>query len=143
LPPEIPLKYAAEVKEAHAILELSPKASAAISRRTLQRALREKEGVEMRTLHEEIRAVLEAKQLPPYLARDLDAIRNVGNFAAHPIKDTNTGEVVNVEPGEAEWTLAILEELLVFYYVQTSNSAVRRDALNKKLSDAGRKPLLE
>jgi hypothetical protein len=39
-------------------------------------------------------------------------IRTVGNFAAHRIKSTNTGEVVDVEPGEAEHLLNALEELL-------------------------------
>jgi hypothetical protein len=33
----------------------------------------------------------------------LDAIRTIGNFAAHPIKSTSSGEIVDVEPGEAEW----------------------------------------
>jgi hypothetical protein len=59
------------------------------------------------------------------------------------IKDTNTGEIVDVELGEAEWTLNVLEELLVFYFIQEPKSAARRDALNKKLKDSGRGPMLK
>jgi hypothetical protein len=29
-------------------------------------------------------------------------VRTIGNFAAHPIKSTSTGTIVDVEPGEAE-----------------------------------------
>lgn len=143
LPSEIPEQYAKELREAHAILHLSPKASAALSRRSLQTLLREKEGVQENSLFKEIKKVLEAGHLPPYLARDLDAIRNVGNFATHPIKDDHTGEIVDVEPGESEWTIELLEELLHFYFVDEHRSRSRRDALNKKLKAAGKKPLLE
>jgi len=45
----------------------------------------------------------EIHTLPGHLAEDLDAIRNVGNFAAHPMKSTHTGDIVEVEPQEAEW----------------------------------------
>jgi hypothetical protein len=45
------------------------------------------------------------------LASAVDAVRNVGNFAAHPIKSKSTGDVLDVEPGEAEWLLDALERL--------------------------------
>ena len=81
------------------------------------------------------------KQLPTHLAEDVDAIRHLGNFAAHPIKSTNTGEVVDVEPGEAEWLLGLLEGLFDFYFVQPAISKRKRDALNAKLKDAGKPPM--
>ena len=75
------------------------------------------------------------------MAEDLDAVRAIGNFAAHPIKLKNTGEVVDVEPGEAEWTLDVLDDLFDFYFVQPDKSRIRREALNKKLKDSGKPPL--
>jgi hypothetical protein len=33
----------------------------------------------------------------------IDAVRNIGNFAAHPQKSTATGEILEVEFGESEW----------------------------------------
>jgi hypothetical protein len=116
----IPERYRLAASEAAAVLEVSPKASAALSRRCLQDVIREVEGVQGPTLQAEIAAVLKKNTLPSFLAKDLDAIRIVGNFAAHPVKDTNTGEVVDVEPGEAEWTLEVLEGILEFYFADAT-----------------------
>lgn len=142
LPPEVPEIFATDFREAHDTLSISPKASAALSRRCLQNLIREKEGISGKTLFAEVDKLLKLNKLPKYLADDLDAIRSVGNFAAHPMKDTNTGEIVDVEPGESEWTLKVLEEILLFYFVDTAISTARRIALNKKLKDAGKSPML-
>jgi hypothetical protein len=91
------------------VLPDSEKASAALSRRCLQHLLREKAGIKPGNLANEIQQVLDSKQLPSHLADDLDAIRNIGNFATHPLKSTNTGEIVEVEPHEAEWLLNLVE----------------------------------
>jgi hypothetical protein len=50
--------------------------------------------------------------LPGYLSESVDAIRVVGNFAAHPSKSEHTGEIADVEDGEAEWLLYTLKGLL-------------------------------
>jgi hypothetical protein len=68
----------------------------------------------------------------------IDAIRNIGNFSAHPSKNKSTGEIVEVEPQEAEWNLDVLESLFDFYFVQPAVTKAKRDALNKKLADAGK-----
>jgi hypothetical protein len=75
------------------------------------------------------------------LADDLDALRTVGNFAAHPMKSTNTGEVVDVEPGEAEWMLDLLDDVFDQYFVGPAKRARNREQLNQKLHDAGKDPL--
>jgi hypothetical protein len=81
------------------------------------------------------------KTLPTYLADSIDAIRNIGNFAAHPNKSTNTNEIVDVEPGEAEWCLDVLEGLFDFYFVQPAQLQRKRAALDQKLTDAGKPPM--
>jgi uncharacterized protein DUF4145 len=134
----LPAGYATEFAEAVAVLPDSPKASAALSRRLLQRALREKGGASKKDLFDQIEEVL--PRLPGYL-QDLHAIRNIGNFAAHPLKDTNTGEIVDVEPGEAEWLLDILERLFDFYFVQEAIRKQRIVELNVKLKAAGKPEL--
>ena len=48
---------------------------------------------------------------------------------------------MDVEPGEAEWNLEALEGLFDFYYVQPARTALRKAALNKKLTDAGKPPI--
>jgi hypothetical protein len=92
-------------------------------------------------LTNEIQQVLDSKMLPTSVAENVDAIRNIGNFAAHPNKRTSSGEVLPVEPEEAEWTLEALELLFDVYYVQPARAKAKRDALNKKLQDAKKPPM--
>jgi len=141
LPKEVPPKHAKEYREAALVLSGSAKASAAISRRCLQLLLREAAGVKPCDLAAEIQEVLDRKMLPTHLAEAIDAIRTLGNFAAHPIKSKNTGEIISVEPGEAEWLLDTLDGLFDFFFVRPAVLNRKRDALNKKLADAGKSPL--
>jgi len=136
VPTETPSDIAADFQEAWDVLPISPKASAALARRCLQNLIRRQEHIEKRTLFEEVQHVLGQNKLPRYLADDLDAIRVVGNFAAHPIKNTNTGEIVPVEPHEAEWTLAVLTELLEFYFEREPTSRARRALLADKVRES-------
>jgi hypothetical protein len=89
----------------------------------------------------EIEQVLREGHLPSHLSEAIDAIRNIGNFAAHPIKSSNSGEVLPVEPGEAEWTLDVLDGLFDFYFVQPLVLEQKRAALNAKLAEARKPPL--
>jgi len=141
IPAEVPEEYARDYREAVLVLADSPKASAALSRRIVQHVIREKAGIRKANLNSEIDALIETDALPGDLAQDLHALRTVGNFAAHPIKSTNTGEVVEVEPGEAEWLLDLLNELFDFHFVRPARRAANREALNTKLADAGKPPL--
>ncbi|WP_244207013.1 DUF4145 domain-containing protein [Caballeronia pedi] len=138
--PEVPSSIAQDYHEACAVLVDSAKASAALSRRCLQSILREN-GFAHKDLAPAIQALLESKQLPLAIADNVDAIRNIGNFAAHPMKDTNTGEILPVEPQEAEWNLDVLEELFDFFYVQPEKARQKRAALNEKLQAAGKPPM--
>lgn len=140
---DVPEKFAADYREACIVLADSPKASAALSRRCLQNILREKAGVKKADLSNEIQQILDSNSLSSFIAEDLDAVRNIGNFAAHSIKSTNTGEIIEVEVGEAEWNLDVLEELFDFYFVQPEIARKKREALNKKLADAGKPPMRE
>lgn len=140
-PQEVPEHVADDYTEASLVLGISPKASAALSRRCLQIVLVEKGGAnKKKNLSEQIVEVL--PNLPSHIASNLDAVRNVGNFAAHQQKSVNTGAILDVEPGEAEWNLEILEDLFDFYYVKPVEAQKKREAMNKKLQEAG-KPLLK
>ena len=137
----VPKEILDDYYEACAVLQVSPKASATLTRRCLQHILREKAQVNPGNLASEIQQVINSGTLPSHLAESVDAVRNIGNFAAHPIKSTSSGEILNVEPGEAELNLAVVEALFDFYFVQPDQLAKKREALNKKLLDAGKKPL--
>lgn len=138
MPREVPQSISQDYTEACLVLADSPKASAALSRRCLQNLLRQSAGVKQGDLSNEIQQVLDSKQLPSMIADGVDAVRHIGNFAAHPIKSNSTGEIVDVEPHEAEWNLDVLESLFDFYYVLPAKAQAKREALNKKLTDSGK-----
>lgn len=141
VPAEVPPDLAEDFVEAALVLALSPKASAALSRRCLQGILRDN-GFAQKDLAPAIKAVIASGKLPAMLATSLDAVRNIGNFAAHPTKDTNTGEVLPVEAHEAEWNLDVLDGLFDYFYVLPAREKAKINELNKKLAAAG-KPLLQ
>jgi hypothetical protein len=141
VPNEVPKEIAEDYEEACLVLPDSPKASAALSRRCLQSILHGAAGIDHGNLHNEIGEASNQGGLPTYLAEDLHAVREIGNFAAHPNKSSNTGEIVAVEPEEADWNLEVIESLFDFYYVQPARAKAKRDSLNQKLDDAGRKPI--
>jgi hypothetical protein len=136
IPQEVTDPYRQDFIEACLVLHDSPKASAALSRRSLQAILRDKAGTKNKDLFDQIDEVTHT--VPSHIAGDLHALRNIGNFAAHPLKSTHTGEIMDVEPNEAEWNLDVIELLFDFYFVQPAISARRKADLNKRLQEAGK-----
>jgi hypothetical protein len=141
LPTEVLDPYASDYREACNVLADSAKASAALGRRCLQAILRDKAGVKKGSLYDEIEELVSTGKLPSDLSDALHHVRVIGNFAAHPEKSMSTGTVVDVEPGEAEWTLDVLEFLFDFYFVRPARLAAKKDEINKKLIEAGKQPL--
>lgn len=142
VPPEVPPDIAKDYIESCNVLPISAKASAALSRRCLQNMLHAG-GYRARDLAKEIDLLLNEpdpkKALPHRLRETVDAIRNFGNFSAHPIDDKTTLQVIDVEPHEAEWCLEVIEELFEHFYVGPAAAKAKKDALNAKLA-AGGKP---
>ena len=90
---------------------------------------------------DEIQQLIDSGKLPSDLSESIDAVRNIGNFAAHPMKSQHSGEIIEVELGEAEWTLDVLEELFDFYFVRPALRAKKRADLDQKLAAAGKPPM--
>lgn len=140
-PAEVPGDVASEYDEACRALSVSPKASAALSRRCLQHVLRTYSKVKPGNLSDEIEEFCSMPGIPSAIVDAIDAVRNIGNFAAHPVKSTAAAEVLPVEPGEAEWSLDVLEALFDFLFVQPARLEKKRATLNAKLKEAGKKPM--
>jgi uncharacterized protein DUF4145 len=140
-PTEVPDKFKNDYLEACLVLADSPKSAAALGRRCLQNLLREAAAVRHGNLSDEIQQVIDSGKLPTDLADSIDAIRVIGNFAAHPLKSQQSGQILDVELGEAEWTLDVLESLFDFYFVRPAALQKRRAAINQKLQDAGKQPM--
>jgi hypothetical protein len=92
------------------------------------------------TLAAEIDEVLAGNLVSTALGQQLDAVSEIGNFAAHPAKSTTTGDIVDVEPGEAEWNLDVLDGLFEEWFVQPAILAARIAKMNAKLIDAEKRP---
>jgi hypothetical protein len=138
---DVPARYRNDFSEAFACLDVSAKASAAVSRRVLQDVLENHYSISTGNLASEIEAFVARSDVPPYLSQQVDAVRKIGNFAAHPLKSTRSGEIMDVEPGEAEWLIGTLEALFDFAFVQPERLKQQRAQLNQKLREAGKPPL--
>ena len=123
------------------VLDLSPEASACMSRRCLQSILWE-QGYKQQNLAKQIEALLgesdPKKVLPADLHHCVDAIRNFGNFGAHPIDDITTFQIIDVESEEAEWCIEIAEQLMEHYFERPRIIERKIDRANAKLKSAGK-----
>ena len=141
---EVPSDFVEDFQEALDVLPVSPKASAALSRRVLQSILWD-QGYNGGSLAVQINNLLAEtssnKVLPTSVRANVDAVRNLGNFAAHAITDDTTLQVIPVSKEEAEWCLTIVENLFEHYYVVPAAHKKLRDELNEKLAQAGKDPI--
>ncbi|WP_174295979.1 DUF4145 domain-containing protein [Alteripontixanthobacter muriae] len=121
VPEEVPDHIARDYREAKATIGVSPRASAALSRRCLQSVLQHA-GYTDTNLSKQIKAVINEQDieriLPRGVRQSIDAIRNFGNFSAHPIIEKSSTQIIDVEPAEAEWCLEILDELFLHFFVR-------------------------
>ena len=94
-----------------------------------------------KVLVDQIKAFLLRSDIPTTLSGAVDGVRHFGNFGAHPLTDKTTNEVIEVEAGEAEWLLDILEALFDVAFLQPARLAKQKAELNKKLVAAGKQPM--
>ena len=111
----------------HAILNLSPKASATLSRRCLQGMIRDFWQISKNRLVDEIDALKE--MVDPSTKLVLDALLKLGNIGAHPEKDINL--IVDIEPNEALKLLKFIELLMQKWYIERhENEQLLQDILD-------------
>lgn len=127
--------------EASAILSDSPRMSAVLSRRILADLLEKYAGRSEYNLAMRIDKFIEDSRHPSHLKDNLHHLREIGDFGSHSQKDLNTGEILDASPEEAEWTLEVIDSFFDYFVVAPERDAQRRAAWEKKMSDAGRKPI--
>lgn len=113
-PDYVPESIRNDYEEACAIVWLSPKASATLSRRCLQSMIRDFWDVNETSLYKEISA-LESK-VDKAQWDVLNALRQLGNIGAHPEADVNS--IINIEPEEATKLLKVIELLIKQWYIK-------------------------
>lgn len=112
-PEYIPKAIRQDYEEACAIVNLSPKASATLSRRCLQGMIHDFWGITKQNLYKEIDELKD--KIPPDLWTSIDALRQLGNIGAHMEK--NTDIIVDIDPNEAESLIKLIELLMKEWYV--------------------------
>lgn len=139
-PDYIPKPILDDYNEACLIKDLSPKASATLSRRCLQGIIRDfwKNKVKPGKLVNEIEQIEEVVEQLTWQA--IDAVRSVGNIGAHMEKDINL--IVDVEPNEAELLIDLIETLLKDWYIARHDRESSLQELVKlgKDKETARKP---
>jgi len=112
-PDYIPEPILEDYEEACLIKDLSPKASATLSRRCLQGMIRDFWGVTKDRLIDEIEAIKDKVESLTWEA--IDSVRKVGNIGAHMEKDINL--IIEVEPNEADLLISLIETLIKNWYI--------------------------
>ena len=138
-PDYIPKPIVEDYTEACRIRDLSPKASATLSRRCLQGMIRDFCGIAGKSLFAEIDVLGEAvnqgdgiRHVNQDTVEAIDHVRKIGKYGAHMEKDVNL--VINVEPHEAQKLIELIELLFHEWYVQREIRKERLAAL-KQISD--------
>ena len=140
-PKYVPAPVLQDYREACLIRELSPKASATLSRRCLQGIIRDFWKVSMPRLVDEIDAI--ADKVDQVTWKAIDGVRTLGNIGAHMEKDINA--VVDVDPDEAGLLIGLIETLITEWYVGRFEREQRITALiaaagAKKAAPSSTKP---
>lgn len=112
-PKYIPEAIRQDYEEACAIVILSPKASATLSRRCLQGMIRDFWNIKESNLSKAIEK-LEGK-IPVPQWNVIDGVRRIGNIGAHMEKDINL--IVDIDPDEAQKLIKLIEHLLEQWYI--------------------------
>lgn len=112
-PDYIPEAIRNDYEEACAIMMLSPKASATLSRRCLQGMIHDFWGIKEKNLNAEISTLKD--KIPSDLWASIDALRQLGNIGAHMESDTNI--IVDIDPGESYSLIQLIELLMKEWYI--------------------------
>ncbi len=112
-PNYVPSAIRQDYEESYSILELSPKASATLSRRCIQGMIHDKWNIKLKNLNQEITALKD--KIDPSLWSAIDALRQLGNIGAHMEKNIDT--IVDIDPDESENLIRLVEVLINEWYI--------------------------
>ena len=85
IPPSVPTELKRDFMEAHKVLKNSPRSSALLARRILEKVLTDN-GHKKRTLKAQLESLANSKELSSIDIDKLQAVRNLGNISAHYIR---------------------------------------------------------
>lgn len=139
-PDYIPQAIRSDYAECCKIRDLSPKASATLARRCIQGMIRDFCGISKARLIDEINELRKAEaegRAPSGVTSEsieaIDAVRKISNIGAHMENDISI--IVDVDPGEAQTLIELVEMLLDDWYVARQKRQARLAAVRAMVVD--------
>jgi hypothetical protein len=133
---DVPVDLAADYWAASQILPYSEEASAAVSRRLLQKVLSAKAGAADGGLAEQVQQAIDSPSMPDYLKEALATLAKLAGLDPQEVKSYRCDAVLPVNEGEAQWLLDVLKPLFEFCYVQPALVARLRKPIEARLTPA-------
>ncbi|MGA2395099.1 MAG: DUF4145 domain-containing protein [Candidatus Lustribacter sp.] len=133
-PEYVPAAIRADYVEACKTEPVSPRASAAFSRRCIRAILRDFYQIEERRLVDEIAALKDNVEEP--VSEALHALHQIGSIAAHP--ESAPDAIVDVDPSEAAALIELTELLILETYVATERRRTTRKRAQAIADETGK-----
>jgi len=140
LDPSVPEPFRTDYAEAVALLHLSPRMSAVLSRRILADLLEKYAGQTQFSLAARIDKFISDSRHPRMLRENLHHLREIADFGAHTQKDDQAA-VLDIGVDEAEWTLGVLDRFFEHFIVTLARDQKIREDMDERIKAAGRKPI--
>lgn len=131
LPDFIPPPIQKDYYEACRVRDLSPKASATLSRRCLQGMIRDFWKISKTRLKDEVDEL--EKLVHPLTWQAIDSVREVGNIGAHMEKDINL--IIDVDKNESQLLIELIEQLIDDWYILRHEKEKRLNKI-KEMADS-------
>ncbi|HXY62753.1 MAG TPA: hypothetical protein VEJ22_07480 [Nitrospirota bacterium] len=138
-PVDIPQPVLEDYREACLAFEFSPKVSSALSRRCLSEILRDFWRVQPGRLGDEFRQI--RATVDPLTWEAIESVRKSGMIGAR--MDSEGAEILDIEPGEAESLIGLIETLIQDWYVTREERRKRLAKMKEITGQGAREPATE
>lgn len=138
--PLIPDPFRTDYLEAAAVLTISPRMSAVLSRKIVFDLLETYAGISEYTLKGSLDKFTSDTSHPQRIRENLQHLREIGDFGAHTKKD-GVGQIIDVSEEDARWTLDLVDRLFAYFILDPERDKQLQGKWDKNVSDAGRKPI--
>jgi len=138
--PIVPERFRRDFLEAAAILEVSPRMSAVLSRRILADLLEEYAGRDEFRLGSKLKAFSDDTQYPSAVRKNAQYLNEIADFGAHTQKG-DQAQIIDVNREEAEWTLDFLQRLFDLFIITPAHDEAMRASIEEKSKQAHRAEL--
>jgi hypothetical protein len=137
---EVPEPFRNDYLEAAALLDLSPRMSAVLSRSILADLMEKYLDLTDFGLNERINKFRTDSQQPQRLRDGAHHFREIGDFGSHTQRN-DQDQIIPVDRGDAEWMLGYLDRFLEYYVVSPERDRLMLGKWDKNIADAGRKSI--